>query len=207
MIFSKIQINSKGSEFYKLKRCYDSIFETIIKTRGIITHDNLKFNNHLGDITKGINWTWSCNADTFLLFENCIRDIKSQINSIFKNEFYLFGASFITLYDSEISDSDFHLDVTSQYDQSPTNILTLIFPLYVDDSMGGLEYEDSDKIKIYKYNYDEVFVWDACKLKHRTQPYKLSQKKKRVLVSMNLVSKKSWAVNSLKTTLRYQGNL
>ena len=86
-----------------------------------------------------------------------------------------------------MKDSDFHIDVNSFYDIETTNILTLIFPLYIDEDMGGLEYKVSEETNIYKYKKDRVFVWDACKLLHRTQPYKLSSKKRRVLVSLNLV--------------------
>ena len=207
MSFTQIAIEPTGLEFARLKTCYDEIFETMVNTPGLIHHNKLRFNNHIGDITKGINWTWACNDETLALFDDCISDIKLRINSFFKNEFKLFGASFITLYDTEIADSDFHLDVNSQYDQPETHILTLIFPLYIEESMGGLEYIDSEQTEIYKYNYDEVFVWDACKLLHRTQPYKLDRKKKRVLVSMNLVSDELWAINSIRNTLRHQGNL
>ena len=65
----------------------------------------------------------------------------------------------------EVKDSEFHLDVNSFDDEKEeTNILTLIFPLYIEDDMGGLEYMDNREKKLYKYNFDDVFVWDACKL-------------------------------------------
>ena len=72
--------------------------------------------------------------------------------------------------------------------------------------MGGLEYMENREKKIYKYNFDDVFVWKACKLMHRTQPYKLEKKKRRVLVSINLVSDEEWAMRSISNTLKYQEN-
>ena len=42
---------------------------------------------------------------------------------------------------------------------------------------------------------------------HRTQPYRLEKKKRRVLVSINLVSDEEWAIRSISNTLKYQGNL
>lgn len=76
--------------------------------------------------------------------------------------------------------------------------MTIIFPLCID-RMGGLEYKDRDKIKIYKYSKNKMFIWDACKLEHRTQPYKLHEKKNRVLISLSLSlsTDKEWAMKIL----------
>ena len=192
-----------------LKICYDKIFDEITEKDGIISFNNYKFNNHIGDITKNIYWTWAINNESLKLFDNCILNMMPEINKFFNNNFKLFGASFITLYNKEILDceSDYHIDVISHYDTEDTNILTLIFPLYIDEDMGGLEYMENNEIKIYKYNHKSVFIWDSCKLNHRTQPYNLLCKKKRVLVSMNLVSETDWALKSISKTLKYQGNI
>ena len=73
--------------------------------------------------------------------------------------------------------------------------------------MGGLEFMIDEEKNTYKYNKGKVFIWDACKLLHRTEPYNLTKKNKRVLVSINLVSKEQWAIDSITNTLKYQGNL
>ena len=192
-----------------LKKCYDKMFNEITDKDGIISLNNYKFNNHTGDITKNIYWTWAINKESLKLFENCIVNMMPEINKFFNNNFKLFGASFITLYDKQIldSESNYHIDVSSHYDKEDTNILTLIFPLYIDEDMGGFEYMKNNEIKLYNYKPKGVFIWDACKLDHRTQPYNLLCKKKRVLVSMNLVSETDWALKSISKTLKYQGNI
>ena len=209
MFFEKINANENFKlQRQKLKKCYNTIFNNIVKKTGVIESGNLKFNNHIGDITKGIKWTWAINENSIDLFEKCVDSLKPMINKSFKNKFNIFGASFITLNKKEVKDSEFHLDVNSFDDmKEETNILTLIFPLYIEDDMGGLEYMDNREKKIYKYNFDDVIVWDACKLMHRTQPYRLEKKKRRVLVSINLVSDEEWAIRSISNTLIYQGNL
>ena len=72
--------------------------------------------------------------------------------------------------------------------------------------MGNLEYIENKQTKIYKYNKNKVFVFDSCKLKHRTQPYSLTEPKKRVLVSINFASESEWAINEVTKSLNYQGN-
>lgn len=115
-----------------------------VKKTGLIESGNLKFNNHIGDITKGIKWTWAINENSIDLFEKCVDSLKPMINKHFNNKFNIFGASFITLNKKEVKDSEFHLDVNSFDDmEEETNILTLIFPLYIEDDMGGLEYMDN----------------------------------------------------------------
>jgi hypothetical protein len=208
MLYSDISIDSSQSNYIIiLRECYDKIFNKIISNNGEIKFSGYEFNNHIGDITKDIRWTWATNKKSIRLFENCVKKLKPDINRLFGNNFTIFGASFITLYVNEVKNSDFHIDVNSFYDVKTPNILTLIFPLYIDEDMGGLEYKVLEKTNKYKYKKNSVFVWDACKLLHRTQPYKLSSKKKRVLVSLNLVSSEEWAIQSIRNTLKYQGNM
>ena len=71
--------------------------------------------------------------------------------------------------------------------------------------MGNLEYKEEGKTEVYQYQKNKIFVWDACKLEHRTQPYSLTEKKKRVLVSMNLATNEEWANKSVRYSLKYQG--
>ena len=191
-----------------IKDIYDKIHKDIMENEGVIPFDNYKFNNYIGDITKNIRWTWAINDESLTLFRNYIKPIYKEINNFFENEFEVFGASFITLYEDNIKDSQFHLDTNSQYDNiNNTNILTVIFPLYMDDDMGGLEYYQNKEIEVYKYEKDKVFVWDACKLEHRTQSYTLKEKKKRVLVSLNLISIEEWAMKTIEKSLKCQGNI
>ena len=201
-----------GENYYKnisqIKHIYDKITNDIMEKEGVIEYNKFNFNNYIGDVTKGIRWTWAVNPSSLELFTDCITGTEHTINDFFRNEFKVFGASFITLYEKEIVDSEFHLDINSHYDKPTiTNTLTLLFPLYIEDDMGGLEYKESGEIKLYKYNKNKMFIWDACKLYHRTQPYKLQNKKKRVLVSLNLVSNEQWAIESVNSSLNYQGNL
>lgn len=73
--------------------------------------------------------------------------------------------------------------------------------------MGSLEYKEKEENKIYNYKKDHIIVWDMCKLEHRSQPYRLSEKKKRVLVSINFASDKEWAIETVEKSLKCQGNL
>lgn len=208
MIYFESNLDFRANPHISLLReCYDNIFNEIMINKGFISHDKYNFNNHIGDITKDIRWTWAINSASKKLFENCIISLKDKINSHFRNEFEIFGASFITLYDKKVENSEYHIDVNSFYDNEDTNILTLIFPLYIEEYMGGLEFIVKKHHKVYKYDTKKVFIWDACKLFHRTQPYELSKKEKRVLVSINLVSKEQWAIDSISNTLKYQGNM
>ena len=189
-----------------LKNIYDKIHDDLMLKEGFIKNENFVFNNHIGDITKNIRWTWAINNESIKLFDNIIKDLYPKINKYFNNNFKIFSCSFITLYEKEITNSEFHLDISDIYNENKNiNILTLIFPLYIDEDMGGLEYKDNEKIKIYKYKKNKVFVWDACKCEHRTQPYKLLEKKKRVLVSINLCSDNKQTLESINNTLKYQG--
>ena len=51
-----------------------------------------------------------------------------------------------------------------------------------------------------------LIMWDSCKFLHRTQPYTLTKPKQRVLVSVNLSTDVAWAVKTINTCLKYQGN-
>ena len=164
--------------------------------------------NHIGDITKNINWTWAGSQESFSIFERFLEDKREVINDYFENEFYIMGCSFITLFEKEVKDTDFHFDITSHYDSvDTTNTLTLIFPLYIEEDMGNLEYKEEWETKVYQYQKNKIFVWDACKLDHRTEPYSLLEKKKRVLVSMNLSTNEEWAQKSVINSLKCQGNM
>jgi hypothetical protein len=208
MIYSEVEFDSNfNSILNELKKNYDSISNFIVNSDGLILNNKCKYNNKTGDITKNIKWTWAINSHSLNLFEVFTQLIIEDINNLFNNEFKFYGASFITIFDKEVDNSDFHIDVNSQYDTSKTNILTIIFPIYIDNNMGGLEYKHKDIINIYKYKKNACFIWDSCKLIHRTEPYKISESKKRVLVSLNLVSDESWARTSIKQTLNYQGNI
>lgn len=149
MFFEKINANENFKlQRQKLKKCYNTIFNNIVKKTGVIESGSLKFNNHIGDITKVIKWTWAINENSMDLFEKCVDSLKPMINKSFKNKFNIFGASFITLNKKEVKDSEFHLDINSFDDEEEeTNILTLIFPLYIEDDIGGLEYMDNSEKK------------------------------------------------------------
>lgn len=193
--------------YYKLLELYNSISNDIIHLEGRINYNEYEVNNNIGDITKNIKWTWAINNKSLGLFRNSIKNILPDINLFFKNEFDIIGASFITLYEQAVINPDFHYDITSHNDiKFETNILTLIFPLYIDDDMGNLEYIENKATKIYTYKKNKAFVFDSCKLKHRTQPYTLNEPKKRVLVSLNFSSKSKWAIKEVTKSLKYQGN-
>lgn len=196
-----------NDNYYQLKKIYQKIEKNILSKEGKIDLEDYQFNNYIGDITKNINWTWAINKKSIQLFQNILDQFLGEINNFFKNEFNLIGASFITLYESEVLDTDFHYDINSQYDNEKCNTITLIFPLLIEEDMGNLEYIENQETKIYKYQKNKVLVWDACKFEHRTQPYKLTEKKKRVLVSMNLSSNEDWAIKSVSNSLKWQGNL
>ena len=78
--------------------------------------------------------------------------------------------------------------------------------MQIDDDMGGLEFKENGNDNIYQYKFNKMLVWDSCKFLHRTQPYKLDSKKERVLVSINLCSSETWAMETLSKCLKNQGN-
>ena len=84
MFFEKINANENfKSQRQKLKKCYNTIFNNIVKKTGVIESGNLKFNNHIGDIIKGIKWTWAINENSIDLFEKCVDSLKPMINKSF----------------------------------------------------------------------------------------------------------------------------
>ena len=192
-----------------LKEAYDSISKNINSENGKIIKNDYIFNNYNGDITKNIKWTWAVNEKSLLLFSNVVNNYMKTINDYFNNNFFIIGGSFITLYDKEVTESEFHLDINSHYDNKySTNVLTLLFPLYINNNMGNLQYYDSNNsVNLYKYDLNKAIVWDACKFNHRTQPYKLNKIESRVLVSVNFASKEQWAQKITYNTLKYQGNI
>jgi len=196
-------------EYYMLKKLYENI-NPLLKSNTnheIVISPNIEFNVFHGDITKGIKWIWASTKPALNYFTKFFESINLEEKlDMFSSKFIIRGASFITLNTSEVIESDFHLDAVSQYDNSDTNILTIIFPLYpIDINMGNLEYEDAGGIKVYKYKPNNIIVWDSCKFSHRTQPYVLDEEKKRVLVSINLSTEEVWAVNTINKCLRAQG--
>ena len=194
--------------YFQLKSMYDNIENEIRKKEGIIYYKDYRFHNYIGDITTNINWTWAVSNESFSVFEIFLKDKIEIINKYFKNNFYIRGCSFITLYEKEVKDTDFHFDITSHYDTpDSTNAITLIFPLYIEEDMGNLEYKEGGETSVYKYYKDKMLIWDACKLEHRTEPYSLSEKKKRVLVSMNLSTEEEWAEKNVINSLKCQGNI
>ena len=206
MTHIEIPLNFTDS-YFQLKSIYSEIEKQIMEKEGRINIENYQFNNYIGDITKNINWTWAINQKSIQLFMYILEQFQEDINNFFENKFNLIGASFITLFEKEVKDTDFHYDINSHYDNEKCNTITLIFPLYIEEDMGNLEYKENAETKIYEYQKNKVLVWDACKFEHRTQPYILSEKKKRVLVSMNLSTEEEWAEKSVVNSLQYQGNI
>ena len=212
------------NEYYTLKKLYEMVdscihkYPTLSKKSGIVINLNdilLKFNIFNGDITSGIKWTWCSNNATLHYFSSFLQSI--NINKQFKlfsksnSEFDIKGASFITLNTDTVTNAQFHYDIMSQYDTDDTNIITILFPLYsFDKSMGNLEYNitnGSNEVEVYKYKTNALIMWDSCKFLHRTQPYKLSHPKKRILVSINLSTDEPWAISIVDKCLKSQGNL
>jgi hypothetical protein len=134
----------------------------------------------------------------------------NKLNKTFSNNFNVIGTSYITLNTDEIldRDSNFHLDIFSQYDvPSESNILTVLIPIIFEDDMGGLEYIIDNITNKYKYEIGQLVVFDSSKIQHRTMPFKIKNKKKRVLISINLSTDEDWAYHSTKNITSSQGNL
>lgn len=197
----------KSKELNGILNCYHTL-----NLNGKIKIDDFEFNNYQGDVTKDIIWTWAINKssyDIFIMFFDKINLI-NNLNLLFNNKFKILGISFITILKEEIleEDTSFHYDILSPYDKSnQTNILTVLIPLIFTDDMGGLEYMIDDKVFKYKYNLGEYIAFDSSKVKHRTSPYKLDSKKKRVLLSINLSSYIIWASAATKSNTFHQGNI
>ena len=210
MNYFEFILNADDKQFKLLKHVYDNISYDIAIKKGRIVTNNYVFNNFTGDITTNIKWTWATNKESLLLFSKIINNNNiNLINKFFNNNFKIIGSSFITLYDKAVTESSFHLDINSIYDsKSTSNVLTLIFPIYFNHNMGGLEFYDSkNTINLYKYEFNKAIIWDACKFKHRTQPYTLNKKEKRVLASITLSTLEPWAIQTTVDTLKYQGNI
>ena len=199
-------------EYYKILELYNNIDIS----KDVHTHDIGYFNTFTGDITKNIKWSWAGNSKSINYFKQFFDSIQlfTHLTTFYGEDFYIRGASFISLYEDNVTDTHFHFDAMSQYDETTTtNIITIIFPIYIDNTMGNLEYYDSDNEdendtinKLYKYKKNKLIIWDSCKFSHRTEPYKLDEKKLRVLVSVNLSTDKEWAVNTINNCLESQGN-
>ena len=196
-------------EYYELKNLYESIDKAInILSNSEINLNPIKFDSFQGDVTKGIKWIWAGNQQTLDYFTNFFESINlgEKLTNRSSNKFIIRGASFITLNQSQVIDSSFHLDAMSQYDTKSANILTILFPLYeIEEGMGHLEYKNNGDIEVYTYKTDNIIVWDSCKFLHRTQPYSIPKSKTRVLVSINLTTDELWAINTLKNCLNSQG--
>ena len=199
-----------NSQYDELKKMYESIesyINSISNTK--IKKSGLEFNVFQGDITKGIKWTWASNTKTLKYFSDFFESIHldDKLLSFSKFKFTIRGASFITLNESKIENSDFHFDSVSHHDNNDTNIVTVIFPLYkIAKDVGHLEYKHFGKNKRYNYNPHKLIVWDSCKFLHRTEPYNVNTEVNRVLVSVNLSTDYNWAKYTINKSLEYQGN-
>ena len=207
----KLKFEKENISFKKISKLYEKINNNIDKNINKFTINGINFNNYNGDITKNINWTWIINKLGLKLFSEFMLeiDLLNNLNENYNNDFHIIGISFITINTQEIKekDSEFHHDILSQYDiPSKTNILTVLIPLKIDEGMGGLEYYLDSNIYNCKYKIGECYTFDSSKLKHRTEPFKLDIKKKRVLISINLSSSQDWAIKDAKRSTYYQGN-
>ena len=66
-----------------IKYIYDKIANDIMEKEGIIECNTYKFNNYIGDITKGIRWTWAVTPTSLELFTDCITGVEHTINHFF----------------------------------------------------------------------------------------------------------------------------
>ena len=157
---------NETTEFKKLYDLYLLFSEDIKTKNGIITKNNIIFNVYQGDITKGIKWTWGINELSINYFDKFLKSINlyQRLEKLFNNKFQIGGVSFITLYTNEIleKDSSFHLDIMSQYDNSDTNIITILIPLEMSKNAGNLEYKIGNIINTYKYKKNLLAIWDSC---------------------------------------------
>lgn len=201
-------------EFNKLRELYSKLDQYIncLDNAKIYLDNGSGFNNFCGDTATGIKWTWAQDSLGIAYFDQFLKsiDFYSNISKCGLDRFHIRGASFITINEETVSDSDFHLDVMTEYNtMNPgTNILTILFPLYeLEKDMGHLEYKENGETYLYKYATSELLVWDSCAFEHRTQPYTLKKTAKRVLVSINLSTNTEWAKLALDKTTLSQGNL
>ena len=200
-------------EFNNLKKLYSTLDKYIncLSNAEIHLDGGHSFSNFCGDLANGIKWTWVMNSIGISYFDNFLKSI-----NFYKNieprlgKFHIRGASFITINESKVDNSNFHLDVMTRYNSADltTNILTIIFPLYeLEEDMGHLEYKKNGEPHLYEYKTSEMLVWDSCTFEHRTHPYTLKRKRKRVLVSMNLSTDEDWAKSALDNSTIHKGNL
>ena len=207
MLYSEFQFEHT-KEYYKIKELYEIFKEKINTSSNIqIRHHDIVLDVFNGDVADDIKWSWAGNQKTldyFLVFFDSIK-LNEKLKSIYSNKFTIRGASFITINKKFVIDSKFHLDAGSQYDTNDSNILTILFPLYLDKQLGNLEYKSGREIKVYKYKTNNIIVWDSCKFIHRTQPYNSPNKTTRVLVSVNLTSNILWSKKTLENCLLNQG--
>ena len=204
-----LKFNKENESFQRINNLYDDIYS---ENKSEIFINNHKFNNFIGDITKNIIWTWAINDKSFNTFIEFFEKINlvNNLNKIYDNQFDVSGISYITLNTDEISDKDslFHYDIVSQYDlPNTTNILTVLIPMKYECGMGGLEYIFNNEKHIYNYIIGEYIVFDSSKIEHRTLPFKLNNKKSRVLISVNLSSDLDWAKRVTNKITSSQGNL
>jgi len=200
-----------NNEFKKLYDLYLLFSEDIKTKNGIINKNNIIFNVYQGDITKGIKWTWGINELSINYFDQFLKSINlyQRLENLFNNKFQIGGVSFITLYTNEIleKDSTFHLDIMSQYDNSDTNIITVLIPLEMSKNAGNLQYKIGNIVNTYKYKKNKLAVWDSCKIWHRTEPFSNEHNQERVILSLNMMTDEPWAKNALKRCIGSQGNI
>ena len=55
--------------YFQLKNIYQKIEKKILSNKGKIDLEDYQFNNHVGDNTKNINWTWAINKKSIQLFQ------------------------------------------------------------------------------------------------------------------------------------------
>ena len=209
MTYHKFNFYSSNIYYNNLKTLFK-----IIDKHDFTKDKDIQLSNHIfsiksGDITSGIKWIWAGNKYSINYFFKFLTSINmfQKLQDLYSNNFTIMGSSFISIDSSEVNQSNFHLDMISQYDNSNTNIVTLIFPLHeLADGIGHLEYKNNNDVEICKYDTNNVIIWDSCKFLHRTQPYKINKKEKRVLVSINLSTDEDWAVNITKKILKAQGS-
>uniref|UniRef100_A0A6C0IY52 Prolyl 4-hydroxylase alpha subunit Fe(2+) 2OG dioxygenase domain-containing protein n=1 Tax=viral metagenome TaxID=1070528 RepID=A0A6C0IY52_9ZZZZ len=201
-------------ELKELKKLYNKLENYILNCNSEIhLNDGVSFNTRIGDITEEIKWIWAMTEISLRYFDNYLKSLNfyTTIEELIGNKFTIRGASFIVLDKLNVEDTQFHLDVidTHQLFDLNTSILTLIFPLFVlEEGLGHLEYKDLlGEPCIYKYKKNELLVWDACKFEHRTQPFSVEKKYKRVLVSINLSTDDIMAKAALDNATISQGNI
>lgn len=202
-----------NSEFSDIKKLYSNLDKYIncLSNAEIHLDAGHSFSNFCGTSCDGIKWTWAMNSTGIGYFDNFLKSINFyKTIEPRMGKFHIRGASFITINESRVDNSYFHLDVMSRYNSFDpnTNIITAIFPLYqLEEDMGHLEYKKDGETYLYKYDIGEMLLWDSSKFEHRVQPYSLKKKRKRVMVSINLSNDQDWAKVALDSSTIHLGNL